>query len=118
MSTAPVVSTKPAWSRAVVDNGAWMQASATHGAALAQTVNLTVNPDILSQLDTVAAAREQAASAPRISLADPNAPSPEVVAAARERASSAKTAPIAAGQGSGAAAPVNRPASFNPIVED
>ena len=107
--------------KAVVDNGAWMQASATHGAALAQTVNLTVNPDILSALDAEAAAREQAAAAHRLSLADPNAPSPEAVAAARARASVAKSAqavPAGVGQGSGIAAPVNRPASFNPVVED
>ena len=105
--------------KAVVDNGAWMQASANHGAALAQTVNLTVNPDILSQLDAGLPAREQAASAttPRMSLADPGAPSPEAVAAARARAAETRSAPTS-GQGTGPDAPVNRPASFHPIVED
>jgi len=100
---------------AVVDNGAWMQASASHGASLAQTVNLTVNPEILSQLGEEVVTSEPGAgeSTARIGLNDPRHPSPEAVAAARARAvakasNSASVADSATASG---------PKPFNPVVE-
>ena len=105
---------------AVVDNGAWMQASAPLGASLAQTVNLTVNPEILSQLgDDLSVGGEAAGSGTsRISMNDRGVPSPEAVAAARARAvaKSAKTA--SGGDSAPVDAPANRPQSFNPVVEE
>ena len=109
--------------RAVVDNGSWMQVSATHGVPLASTVNLTVSPDILAQLDEAALN-----DAPKeLSALDPNMPSPAAVAAARARGA-AKVACPSGGAGPtpvAAAEPkvaqvgvVNRPAAFNPKVED
>lgn len=104
---------------AVVDNGAWMQASASHGAALAQTVNLTVNPEILSQLDDEAAARGEGGrgTAPRIDMNDTGMPSAEAVAAARARGA-AKARSAAGGDSAPVDAPANRPQSFNPVVEE
>ena len=104
---------------AVVDNGAWMQASASHGAALAQTVNLTVNPEILSQLDDEAAARGEGGrgTAPRIGMNDTGMPSAEAVAAARARGA-AKARSAAGGDSAPVDAPANRPQSFNPVVEE
>ena len=97
--------------RAVVDNGSWARASADHGVPLAQTVNLTVNPDILSQLDEGLAARQQTSSVdqPEVVVRDPNLPSPEAVAAARARGAS---------RVANSAAPVNRPAAYNPQMEE
>ena len=105
---------------AVVDNGVWTQASAAHGAALAQTVNLTVNPEILAQLgEEVSVAGEGAAStAARISMKDPGMPSAEAVAAARARAAAKAAKSAAGGDSAPVDAPVNRPQSFNPIVEE
>lgn len=109
--------------RAVVDNGSWMQASATHGVPLASTVNLTVSPEILSQLD--AAALNEAPK--ELSAVDPNMPSAAAVAAARARgaAKAGRPSPGLASAASPAADPkvaqvgvVNRPASFNPKIED
>ena len=104
---------------AVVDNGAWMQASASHGAALAQTVNLTVNPEILSQLDDEAAARGEGGrgTAPRIGMNDTGMPSAEAVAGARARGA-AKARSAAGGDSAPVDAPANRPQSFNPVVEE
>lgn len=105
---------------AVVDNGAWMQASAPLGASLAQTVNLTVNPEILSQLGDDLSVEGGAAGAgtSRISMNDRGVPSAEAVAAARARAvaKSAKTA--SGGDSAPVDAPANRPQSFNPVVEE
>ncbi|MEP3145532.1 conjugal transfer protein [Qipengyuania citrea] len=98
--------------RAVVDNGSWMRASADHGVALAQTVNLTVNPDILSQLDAGLSARQQEgapADQPEVAALDPKAPTVDAVAAARARG-----AARVANSGN----PVNRPAAYNPQMED
>ena len=110
--------------RAVVDNGSWMQASAAHGVPLASTVNLTVNPDILAQLDNAA----QPDAPKQLSALDPNLPNAEAVTAARARgaARAEKTAAPAAAAASApadqtvaqASGSVNRPASFNPHVED
>lgn len=103
---------------AVVDNGAWMQASASHGAALAQTVNLTVNPEILSQLgeEAVTSAPGASDSTARIGLNDTRVPSAEAVAAARARAA-AKAAKAAEGSDSVPATAVSGPKPFNPVVE-
>lgn len=105
---------------AVVDNGAWMQASAPLGASLAQTVNLTVNPEILSQLgDDLSVGGEAAGGGTsRISMNDRGVPSAEAVAAARARAvaKSAKTA--SGGDSAPVDAPANRPQTFNPVVEE
>ena len=97
--------------RAVVDNGSWMRASADHGVPLAQTVNLTVNPDILSQLDAGLATHQPLAfeEQPGVAARDPNLPFAEAVAAARARGSAR-----VADNGS----PANRPAAYNPQVED
>lgn len=105
---------------AVVDNGAWMQASASHGAALAQTVNLTVNPEILAQLgEDVSVGGEGAGStAARISMKDPGMPSAEAVAAARARAAAKAAKSAAGGDSAPVDAPANRPQSFNPVVEE
>ena len=106
--------------KAVVDNGAWMQASAGHGAGLAQTVNLTVNPEILAQLtDENTSAREQVdvSKSEQLSLADPNSPSAEAVAAARARGA-ARAAQTEAQEAAGTKAAANRPASFSAHVED
>ena len=105
---------------AVVDNGAWMQASASHGAALAQTVNLTVNPEILSQLgDEVGVGGDAAGSGTaRISMNDPGMPSAEAVAAARARGSAKAAKSAVGGDAAPVDAPANRPQSFNPIVEE
>ena len=109
--------------RAVVDNGSWMQASATHGVPLASTVNLTVSPDVLAQLDQ--AALDDAPK--QVSALDPNMPSPAAVAAARARGAAkggrpsvgAGPAPVAATEPKVAqVGVVNRPAAFNPKVED
>lgn len=109
--------------RAVVDNGSWMQASATHGVPLASTVNLTVSPDVLAQLDQ--AALDDAPK--QVSALDPNMPSPAAVAAARARGAAkggrpsvgAGLAPVAATEPNVAqVGVVNRPAAFNPKVED
>ena len=103
---------------AVVDNGAWMQASASHGAALAQTVNLTVNPEILSQLGVEAATPAPGAgeSSARIGLNDARIPSAEAVAAARARAA-AKAAKAAEGSDIVPATATSGPKPFNPVVE-
>lgn len=105
---------------AVVDNGAWMQASAPLGASLAQTVNLTVNPEILSQLgdDLSVVGEPTGGGTSRISMNDRGVPSAEAVAAARARAvaKSAKTA--SGGDSAPVDAPANRPQSFNPVVEE
>ncbi|QNE07775.1 conjugal transfer protein [Croceicoccus marinus] len=98
--------------RAVVDNGSWMRASADHGVPLAQTVNLTVNPDILSQLDAGLSARQQepgAAVPEEVAVLDPNLPTVDAVAAARARG-----AARVANNGN----TVNRPAAYNPQVEN
>ena len=98
--------------RAVVDNGSWMRASADHGVPLAQTVNLTVNPDILSQLDAGLSARQQQpgmTEQPEVAAIDPNLPTADAVAAARARG-----AARVANSGN----PVNRPAAYNPQVEN
>jgi conjugal transfer pilus assembly protein TraV len=104
---------------AVVDNGAWMQASASHGAALAQTVNLTVNPEILSQLGEEVVTSEAGASdsTARIGLNDPRLPSAEAVAAARARASAKAAKGTAGAEGAAAATAVSGPKPFNPVVE-
>jgi conjugal transfer pilus assembly protein TraV len=104
---------------AVVDNGAWMQASASHGAALAQTVNLTVNPEILSQLgeEGVNSDTGGSDSTARIGLNDPRLPSAEAVAAARARASAKAAKGTAGAEGATAATAVSGPKSFNPVVE-
>ena len=133
--------------QASVDNGAWMAATNGHGLGLAATNVLNVSPDVLSQLggsvpDQVSSADPSGA----VRAADPSAPSPQAVAAARvkgkgtEFASSdrvglretvpkATSAPATAptssvtGTPSTAAAstgkaPVNRPASFSPHLDD
>lgn len=103
--------------RAVVDNGSWMEASAAHGVPLAGTVNLTVSPDALAQMD-----REQAAveTVDGLAVADPDMPSPAAVAAARARGAAQTAAPAAPAEQKVAqvSGPINRPASFNPKVED
>ena len=108
--------------KALVDNGTWMQASASHGAALAQTVNLTVNPDILSQLgdEVTSSAAATAPLVPQLGYNDPALPSPEAVAAARARAAAkrASSSPAAAGEPADKPVTVNRPAVFNPVVEE
>jgi hypothetical protein len=100
-----------------------MQASATHGVPLASTVNLTVSPDVLAQLDQ--AALDDAPK--QVSALDPNMPSPAAVAAARARGAAkggrpsvgAGLAPVAATEPNVAqVGVVNRPAAFNPKVED
>lgn len=103
---------------AVVDNGAWMQASASHGAALAQTVNLTVNPEILSQLgeEAVTSAPGPSEISARIGRNHTGVPSAEAVAAARARAA-AKAAKAAEGSDSVPATAVSGPKPFNPVVE-
>lgn len=109
--------------RAVVDNGSWMQASAAHGVPLASTVNLTVSPDVLAQLDQ--AALDDAPK--QVSALDPNMPSPAAVAEARARGAAkggrpsvgAGPAPVAATEPKvGQVGVVNQPAAFNPKVED
>ena len=118
--------------RAVVDNGQWLRASAPHASALAGAVDLTVNPEILALLsDTSTGAQADASTSQQVGMSgstqsivlpgDPSAPSAQAVAAARARAaakvaSSAQDAAQLASSASGA--PVNRPASFNPVVEE
>lgn len=108
--------------KAIVENGAWMQASASPGAALAQTANLTVNPELLSQLAAGSAQgpmpNDRAAI---LDPGDPHMPSPEAIAAARARGTSAKLAGSSsnmAEEGTDRPAPVNRPAPFYPVVEE
>ena len=110
--------------RAVVDNGSWMKASATYSVPLASTVNLTVNPDILAQLDNAV----QSDPPRQLSVLDPNLPSTDAVAAARARGAapaSKETAPASVATPAAAdpkitqtSEAVNRPASFNPQVEN
>lgn len=108
--------------KAVVDNGAWMQASASHGAALAQTVNLTVNPEILSQLgnEATSSAASTPSDPPQLGYNDAAMPSSEAVAAARARAAAKRVsaATVSVEDGTDRPAPVNRPAAFNPVVEE
>ncbi|MGB3470899.1 MAG: conjugal transfer protein [Erythrobacter sp.] len=101
--------------QAVVDTGQWIKASPSDEVAMAPSINLTVNPEILSALgNDVTAASAASAVTPRLGLNDPPLPSAQAVAAARARgaANAAKS-----GEGEGGETPVNRPQGFNPVVE-
>lgn len=134
--------------QAVVDNGQWLAATNGHGPGLAATSTLNVSPEILSQLgapidavsanerattERLAADAGASAVAPIAASTATNVGTPTLgaVAAARARAkpagkalstvqpprvvptTSATPAPQIASKGA-----VNRPASFNPSVED
>lgn len=121
--------------QAVVDNGAWLAATDGHGPALASTSVLNVSPDILSKLggpnpDVTARTQTPAQSVVQAPApTDPFAPSPQAVATARAKArgSGKPTAPKVVGS-SAPPAPAkpelastgaaNRPAAFNPHVDD
>jgi conjugal transfer pilus assembly protein TraV len=106
--------------KAVVDNGQWIAASPSNAVAMAPSLNLTVNPEILSQMgDEVAEGQPIAAETPaRVGVNDTRLPSAEAVAAARARGAARSSASAAAGRGETGVVPVNRPQLFNPVVED
>jgi len=106
--------------KAVVDNGQWIAASPSNAVAMAPSLNLTVNPEILSQMgDEVADGKPIAAeTAARGGMNDTRLPSAEAVADARARGSARASASVAAGRGETGVVPVNRPQLFNPVVED
>ena len=125
--------------QAVVDNGQWMAATNGHGPGLTASSTLNVSPEILSQLGApIPAEPREVSSAEPIAVPTPTPaiPSVEAVAAARAKARAPKAvspAPSAAvtpapsrvgSKGDAGAArfastaPSNRPASYNPTVED
>jgi len=106
--------------KAVVDNGQWIAASPSNAVAMAPSLNLTVNPEILSQMgEEVAEGQPIAAETPtRVGLNDTRRPSAEAVAAARARGAERTSASAAAARDETGVAPVNRPQLFNPAVED
>jgi len=106
--------------KAVVDNGQWIAASPSNAVAMAPSLNLTVNPEILSQMgEEVAEGQPIAAETPaRVGLNDTRLPSAEAVAAARARGATRTSASAAAARGETGVVPVNRPQLFNPVVED
>ncbi|MDQ2762634.1 MAG: conjugal transfer protein, partial [Pseudomonadota bacterium] len=118
--------------QAVVDGGQWLAATEGHGPELASTNVLNVEPEILSQLG---APEKVAALSPIDRLPDAagtalasaenseGAPSNAAVSAARAKAHAAapiKRAPTRTAQVTSAKPQVasNRPATFNPHVED
>lgn len=123
----------------VVDNGQWMAATNGHGPGLAASSTLNVSPEILSQLGAPIAAepREVSAAEPiAVPTPAPSAPTVASVAAARAKARAPKSDSAAPSPAATAApsrvgsrkdpgarrlastAPANRPASFNPTIED
>lgn len=106
--------------KAVVDNGQWIAASPSNVLAMAPSLNLTVNPEILSQMgEEVAEGQPIAAETPaRVGLNDTRLPSAEAVAAARARGATRTSASAAAARGETGVVPVNRSQLFNPVVED
>lgn len=106
--------------KAVVDNGQWIAASPSNAVAMAPSLNLTVNPEILSQMgEEVAEGQPIAAeTSARVGLNDTRLPSAEAVAAARARGATRTSASAAAARGETGVVPVNRPQLFNPVVED
>ena len=106
--------------KAVVDNGEWIAASPSNAVAMAPSLNLTVNPEILSQMgEEVAEGQPIAAeTAARVGSNDTRLPSAEAVAAARARGAARASASAAAARGETGIMPVNRPQLFNPVVEN
>lgn len=106
--------------KAVVDNDQWIAASPSNALAMAPSLNLTVNPEILSQMgEEVAKGQPIAAeTSARVGLNDTRLPSAEAVAAARARGATKTSASAAAARGETGVVPVNRPQLFNPVVED
>jgi conjugal transfer pilus assembly protein TraV len=119
--------------QAMVDNGQWLAATNGHGPGLAATSTLNVSPEILSQLGTPIPEQAREVSAAETTpqpaaTAVASAPTVGAVAAARAKARTAsKPSPAATAQAGGgepsgsrlaSTAPANRPASFNPSVEN
>ena len=125
--------------QAVVDNGQWLAATNGHGPGLAASSTLNVSPEILSQLGAPIPAepREVSAAEPNaVPMPARSAPTVAAVATARAKVRAPKAAPAAPSPaptpapsrvGSrndpGAArlastVPANRPAPFNPTIED
>jgi len=129
--------------QAVVDNGQWIAATNGHGPGLAATSTLNVSPEILSQLGAPIPGQPQEVSAAETvpqPVAKATAPTVAAVTAARAKArpgarpvasaASPQAAPTASSaprvsarqdseaQRYASTAPSNRPASFNPSVEN
>lgn len=105
--------------KAVVDNGQWIAASPSNAVAMAPSLNLTVNPEILSQLGEEGSGTGEGGKggSARLGMTDAGLPSAEAVAAARARAAAKATKTAAGGESAAVDVPANRPQSFNPIVE-
>lgn len=105
--------------KAVVDNGQWIAASPSNAVAMAPSLNLTVNPEILSQLGEEGPGTGEGGKggSARLGMNDAGLPSAEAVAAARARAAAKATKTAAGGESAAVDVPANRPQSFNPIVE-